>query len=102
MIMSLNPFEFFKGDEPNSEKRLVVTPGNVTQWKIEDLRPNVVYFIRLAAVNAVGSSLPTRPPLRFRTNQESPEGAVTQLAAESNSSQSILVEWKVANSRCVK
>ena len=71
--------------------------GNATWLQVSDLQPNTLYSVRLMALNAVGTSKPT-PKLRFKTDQEPPEGVVTQIKVESNSSQSVIVTWKVTSS----
>ena len=80
-------------EEPRVDKAF----GDATWLQVSDLQPNTLYSVRLMALNAVGASKPT-PKLRFKTDQEPPEGLVTQIEVESNSSQSIIVTWKVTSS----
>ena len=58
------------------------------------MQPNSLYYVRLLALNALGSSEPTQR-LRIKTEQEAPEGVATDIQALANESQSIIVKWKV-------
>lgn len=66
--------------------------------QVDDLQPNTLYGVTLSAVNSVGSSKKTKS-VKFKTDPEPPEGQVTQVEVYSDSSQSLVVTWKVSFSK---
>ena len=69
-------------------------PGNSSWVEILTLAPATGYNLRLVAVNAVGSSHPSRT-VDLTTKEEVPEGPPTEVEASPSSSQSLVITWKV-------
>lgn len=63
--------------------------------EIQTLMPFSNYEIRLYAENKIGISGPTVPIIRIQTKEEAPEGPPTSVVAVANSSQSLVITWKV-------
>ena len=71
---------------------------NKKMWaEIHALMPFSTYDIRLYAENKIGISDHTQPIVRIRTQEEAPEGTPTSVKAISNSSQTLVITWKVGN-----
>ena len=63
--------------------------------EIQTLMPFSKYDIRVYAENVIGMSSPSLKILRVHTKEEAPEGPPTSVIAISNTSQSLLISWKV-------
>ena len=63
--------------------------------EIQTLTPFSKYDIRMYAENKIGMSTASLEILRVYTKEEAPEGPPTSVIAISNSSQSLIVSWKV-------
>ena len=63
--------------------------------EIQTLMPFSNYDIRMYAENKIGISDSTNPIIRIQTKEEAPEGPPTSVVAVSNSSQSLVITWKV-------
>ena len=69
--------------------------------EIQTLMPFMKYDIRIYAENKIGMSSPSKEILRIHTKEEAPEGPPTSVVAVSNTSQSLIVSWKVSTrNRC--
>ena len=63
--------------------------------EIQTLMPFSKYDIRIYAENNIGMSIPSPKSLGVHTKEEAPEGPPTSVTAVSNTSQSIIISWKV-------
>ena len=87
------------------QKRLLTTTKDLVivemegkmSAEIQTLMPFSKYDIRMYAENKIGVSGPSNPSIRIQTKEEAPEGPPTSIIAVSNSSQSLVVTWKVRN-----
>ena len=68
---------------------------NELSAEIQTLGPFSTYDIRMYAENRIGMSNPSTPTIRIKTKEEAPEGPPTSIVAISNSSQSLVITWKV-------
>ena len=68
---------------------------NELSAEIQTLAPFSTYDIRMYAENRIGMSNPSTPTIRMKTKEEAPEGPPTSIVAISNSSQSLVITWKV-------
>ena len=68
---------------------------NELSAEIQTLAPFSTYDMRMYAENRIGMSNPSTPTIRIRTKEEAPEGPPTSIVAISNSSQSLVITWKV-------
>ena len=68
---------------------------NELSAEIQTLAPFSTYDIRMYAENRIGMSNPSTPTIRIKTKEEAPEGPPTSIVAISNSSQSLVITWKV-------
>ena len=65
--------------------------------EIQTLMPFSKYDFRIYSENKIGVSGPSSPNIRIQTKEEAPEGPPTSIIAVANSSQSLVVTWKVRN-----
>ena len=93
----------FKGQQTKSlatmtHKDLVrVEVGGKMSFEIQTLMPFSKYDIRMYAENEIGVSGPSSPSIGIQTKEEAPEGPPMSIITVSNSSQSLVVTWKVGN-----
>ncbi|XP_067142244.1 cell adhesion molecule Dscam1-like isoform X8 [Centruroides vittatus] len=65
----------------------------VTSATLKDLHPGTSYAVQILAENDVGASTPSRL-VHFRTNEEAPIGAPTDVNVEPIGSRTLKVSWK--------
>ncbi|XP_046481648.1 tyrosine-protein phosphatase 99A isoform X1 [Neodiprion pinetum] len=75
----------------------IETPTNDTTYTIQNLIPFTVYSFRIAAVNAMGRSLPSKESYYMVTLREVPDGKPTITTAHNTSATSILITWRPPN-----
>ena len=88
---------FNKNDKVSTSKdnnKTDVNKENISA-EIQTLMPCSKYDIRVYAENKIGMSSPSLEILRVHTKEEAPEGPPTSVIAISNTSQSLLISWKV-------
>ncbi|OXA52432.1 Protein sidekick-2 [Folsomia candida] len=71
-----------------------VTENNRTSYQVTGLQPFIVYSFRVAAVNALGKSPPSKESYYIVTLREIPDGKPTITAAQNASSTSIRLAWR--------
>ena len=79
----------------SKEDTQIPTKNENISAEIQTLVPFSEYDIRMYAENKVGLSNPSNPIIRIQTKEEAPEGTPTSIVATSNSSQSLVISWKV-------
>ena len=83
-----------KGSTSKDSNKTDVNKENISA-EIQTLMPFSKYDIRVYAENKIGMSSPSLKILRVHTKEEAPEGPPTSVIAISNTSQSLLISWKV-------
>ena len=83
-----------KGSTSKDSNKTDVNKENMSA-EIQTLMPFSKYDIRIYAENKIGMSSPSMEILRVHTKEEAPEGPPTSVIAISNTSQSLLISWKV-------
>ena len=83
-----------KGSTSKDSNKTDVNKENMSA-EIQTLMPFSKYDIRVYAENKIGMSSPSMEILRVHTKEEAPEGPPTSVIAISNTSQSLLISWKV-------
>lgn len=68
--------------------------GDNSWTELHTLSPASQYNIRVVAINAVGISHPSRV-IEVTTKEEVPEGPPLDVEAIANTSQSLVITWKV-------
>lgn len=71
----------------------VMTPDNRTHFQIQGLQPYTVYSFRVLAVNAIGTSFPSKESFYMLTLREIPDGKADIRKAGNASSTSITIHW---------
>ena len=84
----------YKRPASNKEILTVEKDGEMSA-EIQTLMPFSKYDIRMYAKNKIGMSVPSTPSIKIQTKEEAPEGPPTSIIAVSNSSQTLVVSWKV-------
>ena len=89
-------------DYPNKDNNIHISDieQNELSAEIQTLAPFSTYDIRMYAENRIGMSNPSTPTIRIKTKEEAPEGPPTSIVAISNSSQSLVITWKVRTQIC--
>ncbi len=81
--------------EPWSDAHTHTCSGASSWTEVHTLLPASTYHLTLVAVNSVGESAPTTPPLVVHTAEEVPEGPPTHVRGMEQGSQTIVVTWQV-------
>ena len=70
--------------------------SGAAQWtELHTLQPASLYHIRLFAVNAIGNSGFTHPPLVVATSEEVPEGPPLEVRGHEDGPRALVIQWKV-------
>jgi len=72
-----------------------LTRGDSNWSELHTLSPASHYNLRVVAVNLVGTSHPSRV-IEVATKEEVPEGPPLDVEALANTSQSLIISWKVS------
>ncbi|XP_054161930.1 tyrosine-protein phosphatase 99A-like isoform X2 [Oppia nitens] len=75
----------------------IATLDNKTSYYVDKLQPFTVYSFRVLAVNAIGTSQPSKESYYMVTLREIPDGKPTVISAGNLSSGAIRVEWSPPN-----
>ncbi|KAM9675414.1 receptor-type tyrosine-protein phosphatase delta isoform 8-T8 [Dama dama] len=81
----------YKDGEHGEEQRITIEPG--TSYRLQGLRPNSLYYFRLAARSPQGLGASTAE-ISARTMQSKPSAPPQDVSCTSPSSTSILVSWQ--------
>ncbi|XP_044795823.1 receptor-type tyrosine-protein phosphatase delta isoform X27 [Bubalus bubalis] len=81
----------YKDGEHGEEQRITIEPG--TSYRLQGLRPNSLYYFRLAARSPQGLGASTAE-ISARTMQSKPSAPPQDISCTSPSSTSILVSWQ--------
>lgn len=81
----------YKDGEPGEEQRITIEPG--TSYRLQGLKPNSLYYFRLAARSPQGLGASTAE-ISARTMQSKPSAPPQDISCTSPSSTSILVSWQ--------
>ncbi|KAG8522153.1 Receptor-type tyrosine-protein phosphatase delta [Galemys pyrenaicus] len=81
----------YKDGEPGEEQRITIEPG--TSYRLQGLKPNSLYYFRLAARSPQGLGASTAE-ISARTMQSKPSAPPQDISCSSPSSTSILVSWQ--------
>ena len=96
IIKATEAATFDKGEKIRSSTKKDKHESNENiSAEIQTLTPFSKYDIRMYAENKIGMSSASFETLSVYTKEEAPEGPPTSVIAVSNTSQSLIISWKV-------